>query len=240
MNTQHAMKNEVGYKLYPYGAIEALAPGLWRVVGELQVPMKRTMYIYRLPDGTLLLDSVVAMAEPDLLALEALGRPSVMTIPHPKHLMDAAFYKARYPRLKVYGEPDAQAKIELSFDGTLEQGMPTLGITPHPVPGMKMKEVALELPLEGGSRALLFCDLVNRTNETGSGITGALVKLFGPSGDGGVAPILKLTQIEDKYQVRNFLKRLSALPSIAILAGCHGGVVTHHCAQWLAEAADKL
>ena len=240
MSTQQAMKTETGYPLHPYGAIEALAPGLWRVVGELQVPLKRTMYIYRLADGTLLLDSVVAMADRDMELLEALGRPSVMTIPHPKHLMDAAFYKARYPALRVYGERDAQAKIELAFDGTLEEGMPTLGITPHPVPGMKMKEVALELPLEGGSRALLFCDLVNRTNETGSGIIGALMRMFGPSGDGGVAPILKLTQIDDKYQVRSFLKKLSALPSIAIVAGCHGGVVTHHCAQWLSEAADKL
>lgn len=240
MSAQHAMKNEEGYKLYPYGPIEALAPGLWRVVGELQVPMKRSMYIYRLPDGTLLLDSVVAMSEPDLAKLDALGRPTVMTIPHPKHLMDAGFYKQRYPQLKVYGEADAQAKLGLSFSGTLEEGMPPLGITPHPIPGMKMAEVALELPLEGGSRALLFCDLVNRTNEVGPGIIGALMKVFGPSGDGGVAPILKLTQIDDKYQVRSYLKKLSTLPSIAILAGCHGGVVTHHCAQWLAEAADKL
>ena len=115
-----------------------------------------------------------------------------------------------------------------------------VGITPHPVPGMKMAEVVLEFPLEGGSRALLFCDLVNRMNEVGPGIIGTLTKVLGPSGDGGVAPILKLTQIDDTYQVRSFLRRLSTLPSIAILAGCHGGVVTHHCAQWLAEAADKL
>ena len=34
-------------------------------------------------------------------ALEALGKPTVMVIPHRRHQMDAPFYKARYPKIRV-------------------------------------------------------------------------------------------------------------------------------------------
>ena len=224
-------------KLYPHAPIEALLPGLWRVAGSMALPIERSMFVYRLGDRSLLLDSVVAMEEASMRALEALGPPSVMVVPHPKHTMDVVFYKQRYPEIRVLGEPDAQAKIEgLVFDDTPESGLPPLGVTPHVVPGMSMTEVVLELPLEGGGRALLFTDLINR-NE---GPTNIVMRLVGPPGDGGVARILKLTQIEDVEQVRVFLQRMAALPSLRLIAGCHGGVVTERCAEWLTRAADQL
>lgn len=224
-------------KLYPHAPIEELLPGLWRVAGSMALPIERSMFVYRLGDGSLLLDSVVAMEEAGMRALEALGPPTVMVVPHPKHTMDAAFYKRRYPSIRVLGESDAQAKVEeLLFDDTPEQGLPPLGITPHLVPGMNVSEVVLELPLEGGGRALLFTDLINR-NE---GPTNIVMRLVGPPGDGGVARILKLTQIDDVEQVRAFLKQMAALPSLQLIAGCHGGVVTDGCADWLTQAANQL
>jgi hypothetical protein len=225
------------YKIFPYEPIEELAPGLWRVVGSMSVPIPRSMYVYRLPTGELLLHSVVAMHEPDLRALERLGKPRVMVIPHPKHWMDAQFYKERYPDIEVLGEADAQKKVpELIFDDTLADRLPIWGITAHPVPGMSLHEVAVELPIDKNRCALLFTDLIN-VNDGDMGIVG---KIFGPPGDGGVARILKLTQIDDKYQVRAFLRRMAALPNLALVAGCHGGVVTSHCAEWLTEAAERL
>lgn len=235
---------EAGYRIGDYSPIEELLPGLWRVVGSMPVPMKRVMYIYRLPDGGLLLDSVVAMHEPDLLALERLGTPRVMVLPHPKHWWDARFYKQRWPKLEVLGEPDVRAKVEgLEFDGTLVERLPAFGVTPHPVPGMKMHEVVLELPIPARPfgnpqgltrRALLFADLVNKREDT------LLGRLFGPPGEGGVAWALKITQITDKYQVRAFLRRLAAMPNIALVGGCHGDVITHRCAEFLTEAAEEL
>jgi len=227
------------YKTFPYGPIEPLANGLWRVVGTLPLPLPlpRSMYIYRLDDGSLLLDSVVAMKEDGMLALESLGVPSVMVITHPKHTMDAMFYKRRYPNLRVYGADDAQEKLpDLEFDARPAAGLLPHNVRPWTVPGLKITETVLQLPLDDGSSALLFTDLVNQNDEH----TGFFVRLFGAPGGGGVARVLKLTQIEDTEKVRAFLMDLSKIPSISLIGGCHGAVVTEQCNAWLANAAAQM
>ncbi len=224
------------YKIYPHGPIERIADGLWRVVGSMRLPLKRSMYIYRLPDHSLLLHSVVAMDEEGMCALITLGEPSVMVVPHPKHTMDAAFYKARFPSLRVYGADDAQDKLpDVPFDAHPAAGLLPHAVRPRVAPGMKITETVLELPLAGGGSALLFTDLVNQ-NEDPS----VLLMLFGPPGDGGVARVLKLTQIDDTEQVRTFLRELSEIPSLKVIGGCHGGFVTKDCNAWLARAAAQL
>jgi len=224
-------------KLYPHDPIEELVPGLWRVTGSMALPMPRSMFVYRLHDGTLLLDSVVAMEDESMRALEALGRPRVMVVPHPKHTMDLCFYKRRYPNILVLGERDAQARVpEVIFDNTLERGLPRFGVAAHPIRGMKLHEVVLDLSLEGGGRALLFADLVNKN----VGPKSLLTRLAGAPGDGGVARLLKLTQISDVDDARESLLELARLPRIALIAGCHGGVVTERCQEWLTRAGAQL
>ncbi len=43
------------HRIFPHGELEPIVPGLWRVVGSLAFPLKRNMFVYRLPDGGLLL-----------------------------------------------------------------------------------------------------------------------------------------------------------------------------------------
>jgi len=137
-----------------------LLPGLWQPTGTLAMPLKRHMTVARLASGELLLHSVVAMDDAGHAALEALGRPAVMVIPHPFHTLDAAFYKERYPNLVVVAAEDTRAKLDgaLAIDATPEEALPALQITPHVAPGMRY-EVVLEVPVSGG-RALLFTDLL--------------------------------------------------------------------------------
>lgn len=221
------------HKIFPHGPLEPIAPGLWRVVGSLPFPLKRNMFVYRLPDGGLLLYSVVAMDEAGMAALEALGAPTWMVVPHTMHTMDAGFYAERYPNMKV-AAPDAvrARRPALRVDATPEAGLAPLGIGVHEVPGGKCAEVVLDLPIEGG-RALIFTDLLGQ-NE---GPVNAVVRLMGPPGGAGVARVVKLRQIKDKRAVRGFLERLAETPDLRLIAGCHGGVVDADCAAWLRSAA---
>ena len=51
-------------KIYPYDPPRPLASNLWQVKGSLPSgPIPRNMTVYRLPDGRLLLYSVIAMHE---------------------------------------------------------------------------------------------------------------------------------------------------------------------------------
>jgi hypothetical protein len=224
-----------GTAILPHGELEPLLPDLWRVVGTAPtpIPMPRSMYVWRMADRRLLLYSVIAMHDAGMRALEALGQPAVAVVPHPKHTRDLRFYKTRYPALTIVGAHDAQAKVpELRFDAA---GVDGYGATTHIVPGMKLTEEVVELPVQGG-RALLFTDLVNDPGPH----PGLLARLFGPPAGGGVAKVLKLTQIKNVEEVRAFLERLAALPEVKLVAGCHGDVVRDRCAEWLSHAAAAL
>src|SRR5580693_4387734 len=89
-------------RIYPYDPPRALAANLWQVKGSLKLAaIPRNMTVYRLPDGRLILYSVIAMHEEGMRALEALGTPAILVMPHDRHQMDAPFYKGRYPNLRV-------------------------------------------------------------------------------------------------------------------------------------------
>src|SRR4051794_7702875 len=99
------------HTIFPHGKPEPFAPSLWEVRGTLSFPLVRKMVIHRLADGTLLLHSVVAMDEEGMRALEALGQPSVMVVPHAMHTLDAPFYAERFPEMKVVAPKDIAEKL---------------------------------------------------------------------------------------------------------------------------------
>jgi len=70
---------------------------LWQSKARLPFPVPRNMTVYRLPDGRLVLYSVVAMHEEGMRALEALGTPAIMIMPHDRHQMDAPSTRSATP-----------------------------------------------------------------------------------------------------------------------------------------------
>ena len=227
------------HKIFRHGKLTEVAPGLFRVWGSLPFPLSRNMFVYKLPDGGLLLYSVVALDEPGMKALEALGRPAVMVVPHPFHVMDAPFYAARYPDLKIVGMASAQARVPagVRIDASPADALPPLGVRFHLAAGMKVDELVLELPLaDGAGTALLFTDLVGQSE----GKPGLMMKILGPPGGAGVARIVRWRQINDKAAVRGFLLQLAETPGLSTIAGCHGGVVTQGAQAWLKHAATTI
>ncbi len=222
------------HRIFPHGLPEELAPGLWRVKGSLAFPLPRNMLIYRLSDASLLLYSVVALNDEGMAALEKLGRPSVMVVPHKLHVMDAAFYKARYPELQIIGPTEAaERKPELQLASP--SAHTHAGVTFHSIPGGKCGELVMELLLPTG-KALIFTDLVGQHE----GKSSLVLKILGAPGGSGVARVVKWRQIADKAQVRTFLHKMADLPSLQLVIGCHGGPVKADCAAWLTNAAAGL
>ncbi len=224
------------HRIFPHGSLEPLAEGLWRVVGSLPVPLERNMFVYRLGGGGLLIYSAVALDDEGMAALEALGTPEVMVVPHTMHTMDARFYKERYPDLQVVASAVAGAALDgVKVDATPEQVLAPLGVTVRPVPGAKCGEVALELPVEGG-RALVFTDIFGLTE----GKPGLMMRALGAPGGVGVARIVRFRQVTDKAAVRAFFEELASLPDLRVVAGCHGGYATEGCADVMRRAAASL
>jgi hypothetical protein len=225
--------------VYPHGAIAPICDGLWQVQGSLPMPLTRNMTIYRLPnDGGLLLYSVVALNDDGMAALERLGRPTVLVVPHPFHIMDAAFYKQRYPELVVVAPVHAAKRLSKNFPGEIsvdfspDEGLARFHLEHRVVPGLKYTEIVLDLPVDGG-RALLFTDAFTATKPKG------LVDriLSAPRGGVGLARMVRFRQVTDRKALRAFFNELAEIRDLRYLLTSHGHAITKNCSDVLRHAA---
>jgi hypothetical protein len=111
----------------------------------------------------------------------------------------------------------------------------------HPVPGFKHGELAYEVDLAGGGKALVMSDVVgNRDYGKGFGgwffanVTG------GFSGRLGVARIMRMMMMTSKTQARAGLEKLAAIEGVKILSVAHGRPLREACSEALREAAASL
>jgi hypothetical protein len=230
------------HKIFPHGKLEALAPNLWQVRGSMSFPLRRNMTVYRLPDGTLVLYSVVAMDDEGMKALEALGRPAVMVIPHSGHLMDAGFYRKRYPDLKVACPPQAKKRAEERcgrVDGTPEELLRPLGIKVHPVHGTRQGEFALEVEVPGGA-ALVTNDVVGGRSPDEKPTL--LMRIIGPPAGHrlAVARIFRVVMVHNKVDLRGWLHLMAENSKIKVITASHAPPVDSDCAEALRDAATTI
>ena len=223
-------------RIYPYDPPRALADGLWQVKGSLQLSMPRNMTVYRLPEGGLLLYSVIAMHEEGMRALEALGTPAIMVMPHDRHQMDAPFYKQRYPNLRVLA-PDPNHARRVKVNGGLEE-LEVFGIRAYSLPGASFHEAVLELPLARGV-ALCACELLGNASPEMPWLMKVAMKVFGPPGGGfGVVRIARWREVVDRPAMQAWLRGLSARSDIRLLLVGHGPPVTADAQASLEHAAN--
>jgi hypothetical protein len=230
-------------KILPHGDPVELVPGAWTVTGQLPFPMKRVMTIVKLADGSLLLHSVIAMNDAGMAKLDALGRPSIVVIPFAGHRLDAAFYKARYPEVRVVAPAAARAKIEevVKVDATCEEALPALGVRLHALDGYTNAELAYELDAPGG-KVLVMSDAVSNRDPV-PGFRGWLLAGMagGPKDQRLSVPfIVRRMILGDKQAARASLEKLAAIPDVKALTIAHGRALTDGVGAALKEAAASL
>jgi hypothetical protein len=226
--------------IYPYYPRKPLAANHRQVQGTLANGLPRNMTVYRLPDGRLLLYSVVAMNDADMEALEKLGRPAVMVMPHDRHQMDAPFYKQRYPDLRVLAPQPRHAR-KVAIDGDLGE-LDALGIKAYVLPGTTYHEAVLELPVDGGI-ALCTTELLGNLSELSAlpRLMRLLLRLLGPPGGGlGVARVVRWREVSDRKRVQSWLRSLSFRRDLRLVLVGHGSPVTDEVGPALRRAAGHV
>lgn len=231
------------HRIFPHGAPEQLTDGVWLVTGELAFPLRRNMTILRLPTGELLLFSAIALDAGGLRQLEALGQPAYAVVPSTAHSMDIAFFKARYPDLKVLMPAVHRAAVEakVAVAGTVEDVLPQFGFRLHAVPGTREAEYVYEWPLRSGGRMLMTCDALGSANieAKGKGFGSALVRLLGVPGNRlGFTRIYRWRIITDLAAMKRFVGGLADIPDLRLITVAHGDPVSHDVAGALRAAAD--
>jgi hypothetical protein len=231
------------YKLYPHGDLESPVDGVWIVTASCPVPLHRRMTVWRLPDGSLLAHSVIAMDDARMAKLDALGRVAIILVPHTGHRLDAGFYKTRYPDARVVAPAAARAKVEevIAVDAIVEDELPKHGITIHPLPGWRHGELAYEIALPGGGRALVLSDVLTNPDPPPGFMAWVLSKTTtGVKDPLGVARIMKLTMLKDRAAAKAALARLADIPDLRLVSTAHGRPVLADCAGALRAGAATL
>lgn len=225
-----------GHQIYPHEGPERLAEGVWRVKGGLPFPMYRNMIVLRLPDGELLLHSVVAMDEAGMAALEALGKPAYLIVPSVGHQMDTAFYRDRFPGIQVLAAAALREAVRGGITASVEEVLPRLGFILHPTPGTKAPEIVYEWMLPSGGRMLMVNDLFGGPDayDTRRFTARLMQRLLGTPGNRfGLARIARMASVNDAGAVARFAHDLAETPDLKLITVSHGEPVRSDCAAAL-------
>lgn len=211
----------------------------------------REMVLYRLADGSLLIDSAIALNEQEMAKLESLGTPKILIVPNRIHRLDAGAYKQRYPQLIVVCPAAAKFYVEqeVAVDGIAEEILPAYRIICHEPAGIRPQELVYELLLPTG-KALVFTDILFNLNKsyfqqnlpTGEFLFQWLgASAIGSSGYFGITGLGKRFFMSDRNAYRQWLETLAdRIPDLQVISVAHGSPIVTNCNSRLREAAARL
>jgi hypothetical protein len=229
------------WRVYPHGNLEPLAEGLWQISGSLpRGNIPRNMAVYRLPDGGLLLHSVICLDDQRMADLLSLGEPRFLIVPNGRHRIDAARYKRRFPEARLLCPEAARDAVSqrVAVDAAADapEALPR-GVRARAPAGLKPGEVAYEVDVAGGRALLIGDNLMNLRHLPGA--DGFLFRVFGSTGFFGVTRLTQLLLMRDRAAYAGWLRSL-ATDDLRAISVCHGDPITEACAERLREAAVRL
>jgi len=149
-------------KIYPYGPLLRVAPGLYSVKGKWKrSSLGRRMTIVQTADERLAIHSAMRLKVADLEAIEDLGEVAWILIPNRFHDSDAPWFAQRYPQARVLVPRGLSRKLgrRVRVDGTLEDDWPAeldAELKRLAVSGLSIHEVVFH---HAASHTLILTDL---------------------------------------------------------------------------------
>lgn len=207
-----------------HGELTRVNDRIVTVVGELGMPLlelPRRMTVVRLNSGDLAIFSAIALREPDMAELEALGRPAFLIVPSVRHRLDAPGYAKRYPEMTVVAPRAGAEKIGEVV--RVDTSTPVFGD-----PSINYVEIAGDSALEVGGvdgLTLIVNDMIGDIHGE-SGIGGWLLRVMGFAGDEPHVPgPVKLTLGKHKAEVAQQFRRWAERSDLKRIVVSHGDII---------------
>jgi hypothetical protein len=198
--------------------------------------MHRTMTIVRRSDGTLLLHNVIALEEPEMKALEALGAPTYFVVPNGHHRQDILIWKKRYPAAKIVCPRGIQKKVEVCVPVDLfykdVPADPAMSL--QDLDGLGGGEGLLVVHSKGGTTLVSADVLCNQ-----HGLKGVAKLMSDPIDCLSVPRIARWLMVKDKRALKGHLERLASSGVERVLV-CHGKDVLSGATDAVRAAAARL
>ena len=142
------------WEVMDHGELIEIDDGILTVAGTITMPLgtfPRRMTVVRLASGGTAIWSAVALNEPEMARIEAMGTPALLIVPSDGHRLDAKIWKQRYPDLRVVAPPGAKAAVEeaVPVDAT-DDALGDPAVRFMTMPGTGEHEAALVIERDGG------------------------------------------------------------------------------------------
>lgn len=222
-------------------ALEEVDEGLLTALGE--IPMRlgsfpRRMTVIELSDGRTAIWSPIALREPEMARIEALGSPAVMIVPGPTHRRDVRIWKDRYPAMKVLCPPGARDRVAetVAVDATDGALLEDPAITFEVVPGTGEQEAALRIHRPAGVTLVVndVLSFVRRPRGIGAWV---LARVFGFGSDRPRTSRTARALIENPADFAAAVRRWAAIPDLVRVIMSHGDTVENQARGALERAA---
>lgn len=213
----------------PHGDLVELDSGLLTVEGVIRMPLgefPRRMTVIGLAGGGLAIWSAIALREPEMRRLEALGSPEWLIVPGAAHRLDAHIWKQRYPHLRVLCPPGAAQSVAeaVPVDATSDPFRDS-ALRFDTVPGTRAREAAITV--RRGPRVTLIVNdiLANVRRPRGLGAK-VMSRLLGFGANGPRVPRLaRRFFLDDPAALAGALRGWAAEPDLARIVPGHGDVI---------------
>lgn len=196
------------------------------------------MLVFKLPDGGLWIHGALKLPVGECDRLKTPGEPRVMVVCSYWHLMHERLYRKRWPNLLALCPTADRKGVERDcpVDGSVEDH-PLTGVTVHQSLGHRLRELTYELALPDGGRALVFADLLfNLPHQPG--IRGWIYRVARLTGRFEITWVDRLL-ISNRSKFDSYLKDLSALQDLRLLAFGHGDAIMDRPAERLSDLAGS-
>jgi hypothetical protein len=229
-------------EVFPHSSLIQLADDLWVVKGQFpKAKLPRNMVVYRYNSDSLLLHSVVALDEPTMSQLEALGKPSVMVIPCWDHWAHVRAFKRRYPDIDVVCPQASIQRIsdKIKVEYSCEEYFPRHGVSFHIPPGIYPFEGVLEVPLAHNKVAFIMNDLITNVPHQ-PGFYGLLLRMTLSTGKPRVIPFIKRMLKVQREPLRDYMLALAQRKDIEIITTSHGESLVTNIPDILRDVAQHI
>lgn len=231
------------WTVQPHGALEEIDDGLLTVAGEIHMPLgnfPRRMTVVRLSDARTAVWSAIALDDPSMQRIEAMGKPSILIVPNAGHRLDSRIWRQRYPDIQVLAPPGGREKIEeaVPVDATTD-------ILNDPdakfvvVAGTADAESALMVKRASGT-TLIVNDIVGHVEHPHGLGANVMARLFHYGVHEPEVPSTVKRYIKDAPALARQLNRWADIPDLKRIIVSHGDPITDDPAGQLRRLAETL
>jgi hypothetical protein len=231
------------WQVMPHGVLEEIDDGILTVPGEIVMPLgrfPRRMTVITLAEGGTVIWSAIALHEPEMARIEALGPPRFMIVPNRAHRLDAKIWKQRYPELKVIAPPKAREAVAevVAVDATDD----IIGdrAVAFDLIDQKADEFALRVHRASGTTLIVNDSIGHVRHPHGLGAK-IMARLMGFGVKRPQVPrVIRRMMIDDPKALAAQMREWAALPDLRRIIVSHGDPITHDPAGELRRLAANL